>query len=189
MKGKKEKGGYGYIGHRKKVYLLQSFLYVLIGIIIFLGGFLAFKRDAKNVCTMLAILMVLPFAKSMVEFVVLFPFHSPSKEAFERVKKMDLDGMELYSDLVITSSEKVMNLDFLVEGKGTVIGLAGKKGQDVRYIDEYLTKGIRNWGADYNVKILGDEKKFMSALENIKPHEVTDIERKHVVSYIKSLIV
>ena len=42
--------------------------------------------------------------------------------------------MTLYTDLVITSSEKVMSLDFVVVGNKQVIGITSDKKVDISYI-------------------------------------------------------
>ena len=96
--------------------------------------------------------------------------------------------MKLYTDLVITSPEKVMNLDFAVVGAGHVIALVGKSGQDVEYIRNYLTNGVHQWG-DFQVQIVTSEKLFRKETERMQEHAVTEDEAENVDSYIRSLIV
>ena len=97
--------------------------------------------------------------------------------------------MVLYTDLVITSPEKVMNLDFVAIGNGQVVGVTAEKEKELSYIRNYLTKGVQNWGNGYKVKIVDSEKLFISELERVEICEVDEEEEKTVKSYITSLIV
>lgn len=195
-----KKGEFGYIAKRKKRTIVMSFMILLIAVIIFVAGLLLNKMSKANIFTILAVLCVLPWAKQIVALVVLFPYHSVSRERYEKVKtavKGRIDGdtdsddpepVRLYTDLVITSSEKIMNLDFVVVGYGQVIALVGKKGQDVAYIRQYLSKGVAQWG-DYKVKIVESEKLFLKDVEGLQPNQTNPEERENVNSYLRSLIV
>ena len=97
--------------------------------------------------------------------------------------------MTLYTDLVITSSEKVMSLDFVVVGNKQVIGITSDKKVDISYIRKYLTDGVANWGDDYKVKIVESEKLFINELDNVKSVDVDEEQEDNVKSYIVSLIV
>ena len=74
------------------------------------------------------------------------------------------EKMSLYTDLVITSQEKVMNLDFVAVGNRQVLGLVNEKEKELAYIRNYLTKGVQNWGNGYKVKIMDSEKLFLNEL-------------------------
>lgn len=187
-----EKGTYGYIDRQKKRKVIMILLILLIAVAIFVAGLLLNKMSKANIFTVLAILCVLPWAKQVVALVVLFPFHSVEKERYERVRKLvegqAVEGVRFYTDLVITSSEKIMNLDFAVVGAGQVLVLVGKTGQDAGYIRDYLTKGVHNWG-DFRVKVLDREKLFVKELENLQERTVDAEEAENVDSYIRSLMV
>lgn len=187
-----EKGTFQYINRRKKRTVLMALGILLVAVLIFVVGLLLNKMSRANIFTVLAILCVLPWAKQVVALVVLFPYQSVSKERFDKVKKT-LDSypseeVELMTDMVITSQDKVMQLDFAVVGYGQVIALVGKKGQDIAYIRKYLTDGVHNWG-DYKVKILDSEKLFLHEIEDIKVQETDQEEAANVKSYLHSLLV
>ena len=82
-----------------------------------------------------------------------------------------------------------MQLDFVTVGNGQVLGLVSGEKQDLPYIRGYLTKGVRNWGPDYKVKIFDSEKKFLTEISNVKPEETDGEEEEKVRSYLLSLIV
>ena len=183
-----EKGCAGYINRRKKNAFIGVLCMALIGIIVFIVGLFLNNMSNRNIFTVAAVLFVLPGAKYLVRFIVMFPYHSIGEERYNKIKEYLDEGMQLYTDLIITSSEKVMFLDFIVIGNNHVIGLIGK-GQDLSYIRKYLSKGVLNWGDSYKVKIVDSEKVFINELKNIEPADVDEEEENNVKSYITSLIV
>lgn len=122
-----ERGDFGYIQARKRKALLGTILMAVIGVAIFVTGLLLNKMSNRNVFTIIAVLFVLPGAKFLVAYIVTFPYQSVSRERYDKVKSALTENMTLYTDLVITSSEKVMHLDFIAVGNGQVIGLVGPK--------------------------------------------------------------
>lgn len=186
---KVQRGEFGYIQVRKKRAMLGVLLMTLIGIAIFLIGLLLNDMSNRNVFTVIAVTMALPGAKFLVRFIITFPYHSVEKERYDKVKGALPEQMELYTDLVITSPEKVMHLDFIAVGNGQVIGLLGGGKQEISYVRKYLTTGVHNWGSDYKVKIVDSEKTFLGELTKVEPCEVDTEEESNVISYIISLIV
>ncbi len=186
---KVQRGDFGYIKAKKKKSLTGTLCMAAIGVAIFLTGLFLNKMSNRNIFTVIAILFVLPGAKFLVAYIVTFPYHSVSTERYDRVKKVLPKKMVLYTDLVITSPEKVMNLDFVAIGNGQVVGVTAEKEKELSYIRNYLTKGVQNWGNGYKVKIVDSEKLFISELERVEICEVDEEEEKTVKSYITSLIV
>ncbi|RKI31188.1 hypothetical protein D7V82_00750 [bacterium 1xD8-6] len=186
---KVQRGEFGYIRARKRRALLGTVWMAVIGIAVFLTGLFLNKMSNRNIFTVLAVLFVLPGAKFLVAYIVTFPYHSVGKERYDKVQKNMPEGMALYTDLVITSPEKVMHLDFAVVGNGHVICLLGQRKQEISYVRKYLTDGVHNWGSGYKVKVVDSEKKFLGELAGVKPCEVDEEEEKNVKSYLISLIV
>lgn len=184
---KRRKTEYGYINYQKIRQLFMTFLMTAIGIFIYFLGCALNKGENTNVFTIIAILMVLPGAKFFVNFVVLFPYHTPDKKQYEELKSCLQEKGVLYSDLVITSKEKVMNLDFLIIQSGCVLGVLGKKDQELPYIQKYLAQGVRNWASGYSVKIYKEYGEFKKGLGSLKPREAESSEKAE--EYLRSLIV
>lgn len=184
-----EKGEYGYIKKRKRGQLLLAFLMALIGMAIYFTGYIVNGFERNNICLVLGILMALPGAKFLVTYILLFPFHSPSIEEFETAAKLAGKEAHLLSDLVITSTERAMNLDFLYVGNGCVYGLKGKMEKDSQFIQNYLSKGVRNWSGDYTVKIADTKESFFKLLRGISKKEKNKEEEERVLAYLYSLIV
>lgn len=186
---KTKPGEFGYIIARKRKALLGTLIMVLIGLAVFLTGLLLNNMSNRNIFTVIAVLFALPGAKFLVAYIVTFPYHSVSKERYDKVSEILPEKTELYTDLVITSSEKVMHLDFIVVGNGHVIGLLGEGKQELSYVRKYLTNGVHNWGTDYKVKIVDSEKTFLNEVSKIDIIDVDEEEEEHVKSYITALIV
>ena len=188
-KNVKEKGEYGYLSYKKKMFFLRVLGCLVIGLGIFFVGLLI-KKSHKNILTVLAMLMVLPGAKELVGWIIVHPLKPVSREDYEKMKSIVPKDAHFYTGLVMTSPEKVMYLNYLVEVKGSVIGLLGMKGHDAAYIKDYLEKGVRGWGYHYSVKIYENEVEFEKAVKNLEnSEEVSEEEQMSVLDYILSLIV
>lgn len=186
---KAKKGEYGYITKRKKAVFLWTVCLVGIALAVYIVGLLLNKMSYRNIFTVAAVLFALPVAKQIVAAVLLFPYHSVPQERYQKVVDKLPEGMELYTDLVITSSEKVMHLDFLAVGQRQVIGLLGNGKQQLSDVRPYLTRGVQNWGSGYKVKIVDSEKLFLQELQHVAPVETDPEEEALVKSYLTSLIV
>ena len=110
---KAKRGDFGYINNRKKRTLTIAIIYSAISIGIYVLGLVLNHMSRQNLFTVIAVLGVLPIVKQIVGFVVVFPYHSVTEEQYQKVQKALPERMELMTDLVITSSEKIMHLDFL----------------------------------------------------------------------------
>lgn len=183
------RGELGYLEYKKKRAIAGTIAMAVIGIIVFLVGYFLNDMSNRNIFTVVAVLFALPGAKFLVAYIVTFPYHTVGREEYDRVKKHVGEGMELYTDLVITSPEKVMSLDFIAVGNNQVIGLTKDKKVEISYIRKYLTDGVANWGDNYKVKIVESEKLFLNELDGIKPVETDEEQEENVKSYIVSLIV
>lgn len=185
----KEKGEYGYITKSKKYDIIKMLIYLGIALIIFVVGLLLNKMSYVNVFTIVAILFVLPWARVLVEFILLFPYRTPDQAEYEKWKAAVPDGSRLLSDVIITSTEKSMGLDFMVMGSGYVYGLATKEKQDNQYVQNYLKKGVEQNSSGYQVKIFHKAKDFENAIKNRKEKEISEEERENVEKYILSIMV
>lgn len=199
-----EKGDFGYISSEKRKYLFKIILYLLIAAGIFVLGLFLNKFSITNIFTVAAILVVLPWARAVVGYVVFIPYKSVSRERYDKVKALVSKNQRLYADMVVTSPETSMGLDFLVKGNGAVIGLMcktkkgfatslvlGKDGQDIKYVQNYISKGCRNWAPDYRVKIYENEleDKFLREIKDMEDREVNPKEEEDLLGFLHSIIV
>lgn len=186
---KKTKGEYGYITKTKKYDIIKMLMYMAIAAAIFVTGLLLNKMSYTNIFTIVAILFVLPWAKVLVEFIVMFPYKTPAKEDFEQIQAVLPENARLLSDLVITSEEKSMGLNFMLIGNGFVYAWIMNEKQDADYIQKYLRKGVANWSSGYQVKIHRKKQDFFKSVKEAREKEIPAEERQKVEEYLLSLIV
>lgn len=182
-------GEWGYIEKKKWRQLIFTVLMALIGIGIFLIGYYLKGKSNQSIFTVFAVLMVLPGAKFFVSFVVLAPYHTPKREQYEELIRIMPKNSKLFSDMVITSPEKIMNLDFILVSNHHVLGLIGKSNQDSSYIQSYLTKGVRNWGSNEIVKMYSSYEELVKAIKKISEKEINPKEEEKIIAYLTSLVV
>ena len=94
----------------------------------------------------------------------------------------------LMTDMVITSPDKSMHLDFIVITDNQVIGVIGKKKQDTAYIENYLKNGLKeNKVEGFTVKIFDDYNRFEKCLCD-REFEKND-RQDECFRYIRTLVV
>lgn len=189
------KGTFGYIDSKKKAQLIKSILLFGIVLILFVVSIVLKSYPKIYYLTVLTMLMVLPAAKMLVGYVILIPFHSVSKSKYDEVVSRVNEEATLYTDLVITSKEKIMNLDFLVITDQNVIGFIGRKKDNVTYIENYLSTNLKYRAYPHTVEILNDEQMFLEKLSicyankgNIANLE-DSYDEKELKAYLISLMV
>lgn len=182
---------FGYISSQKKFQALMLLLYIAIGVGLFLAGFLITGTRA-NLFTVLGILMALPGAKRVIALVVMMPRQSVEKERYDKMGSVLSGNGVLLTDYVFTSSEKVMNLDFVVIYKKNVIGILGRDGQDIKYMTDYLQKEVEEIVSGYHVRIFSSDEdfyKFYKKMPESAREEDDKTEQDEVVKHLKILAV
>lgn len=182
------KGQRGYINFKKRTQLLKALMYVGIGILIFIFGLLVNKFEKSNIFTIIAILMVLPMAKRLVNFIVFLPFQSVPEETYQAVSLLKKEEDTLYTDAVFTSSEKIMYLSFLIIAGNEVIGLIGREKEDKEYITKYLTESIRKRGWSYKVTIYTKKESFFKRYKTVDRSLIRE-EESELKDFLWSLLV
>ncbi|WP_167956301.1 hypothetical protein [Anaerosporobacter faecicola] len=171
-----DKGKHGYIPYKKKKQLCHTFILAAIAAAIFIAGYLLNDNSRNNVFTILAVLMVLPGAKMLVGYIVVAPYHTMEEKRYADVCKATPEGVILVSDLVLTSPDKVMNLDCAAIDDRHVIALLGKEGQDTSYIQTYLSRTLKNQGYSCEVKVMTDFSKYIHRVKTLTTNTAKEAE-------------
>lgn len=183
-----ERGSFGYIKKKKTRQIVMVLVLLAAAAIIFVTGLLLNKYDRANVCTVISILFVLPIAKNLVIYIVLFPYKGVSEELYEKTKSIVNENAVLMTDMVITSPDKSMHLDFIVITDNQVIGVTGGKKQDVKYIENYLKNSLKeNKIEGFTVKITDDYNQFVKYMPD-REFEKTQMQDE-CFKYIRTLVV
>lgn len=180
-----EKGNPGYIKNRKKIDFLWLLAFVALGVGIFLiGYFLTHVR--ANIFTVLSVLMVLPAAKHIVALIVLLPRKGVSRERYERMEPLIENGT-LYTDYVFTSTDRIMQLDFLLVKNGNVLGVLAPSKQDTEYMKKYLLDCVKKAAPGYHVQLFESDEKMISHVQRLTKREADEEKEKALLEYLHSL--
>lgn len=163
---RKSKGEAGYIAYRKKYELLFSLTLFLIAVGIFILGLALNKWQKGNVFTIVAALMVIPMARFLTQYILLFPFKSVTDSEAREIERAAKGGSIIYADNVITSSEKAMQLSFIVITSNKVLCFTGREKEDALKCQEYLSDLVKRRGFDFKVSATDDRTKFLNLLKN-----------------------
>ncbi len=177
----------GYIANRKKISLLWLLGYLVVAVGIFLIGYF-WTHTRANVLTVLAVLMVLPAAKRVVNLVVMIPRKSVSAERFEAVQAEVGEGI-LFTDYVFTSTEKIMHLDFVVIKNGNVLAVTAPSRQDVEYMKKYLEDCVHKAAPSYHVRVFDTDQELVKQLSRMSQVEGEKESEEKVVEFLRSLAV
>lgn len=189
MKAQMDKGSFNYIKRRKKRQGILSLIMFGIAFGIFLLGLCLNKFDKSNVFTILAVLFVLPSTKMLISFIILLPFHSVDRERYEEVIAAVPEDVNLFTDVVFSSTERVMMLDFLVIDHHYLICYSGKK-DSLKVMEQYLRDGVTKRAFNFKVEAFDDFKRFKHRVSKLKLEESQKGEDyQELMEYVKSLMV
>ncbi|MBR4724465.1 MAG: hypothetical protein IK071_01660 [Lachnospiraceae bacterium] len=163
---RKGKGEAGYISFVKKKELLISIILFLAAAGIFILGLALNKWQKGNIFTIIAALMIIPMARFLTQFIMLFPFRSVTEEEAAEVEKAAKGGSIIYADNVVTSTEKAMQLSFIVITSNKVLCYTGREKEDASKCREYLAGLLSRRGYDYKVTVTGDRTVFFNLLKS-----------------------
>ncbi len=164
--GAKGKGEAGYISYMKKKELMFSIILFLVAAGIFILGLARNKWQKGNIFTIIAAVMIIPMARFMTQFILLFPFRSVSDEEAAEVENAAKGGSIIYADNVIASYEKAMQLSFIVITSNKVLCYTGREKENPDKCREYLADVLKRRGYDHKVTVTDDKTKFFNLLRN-----------------------
>lgn len=180
------KGEQGYIDEQKKRRLLRTVLYFGIAAAILILGLCLNKFEKNNIFTIVAVLMVLPATRALINFIALMPYRSVKKEEVEEVQKLLKGADVMYTDMVFSSTDKIMYCSFLVITADEVLCLAGREKEDTAYIEKYLKESLKKRQISYKFYITKEKKRYLEKLASANAAEEVSEE---LTDFLNSLIV
>lgn len=169
----KSKGTLGYIDNRKLARTLLFLAEVAVVTAIFLTGYFTTGRR-ENLFTVVAIVGVLPAAKALVALIMIFPHHSQSREAYDEVCNAAGDTCVVLTELVLTTTERIMPIDFVVVKENHIIGYTTGKKCDIPFTDKFLTDNMQLNGHKVSVKIMNNKTKFLARTAELARKEISE---------------
>lgn len=175
-----QKGDYKYLQHRKVTQLLISLgCFILVLIAILTGYF--YYGDTKNIGTVVGIVCVIPAAKFLVTYIVMFPYNTPDIKMYERLKEYDVT---LMTGLVMSSTEKVNYAEFaVIKDKHVFFYIQHSKGKE-HDMEKYFKNIIGENFPGTVVKTYTDFEKFCDNVERISAKQQSGAD-KRIADFIK----
>lgn len=169
----KSKGTLGYINNRKIVRSLLLLLEIALVAAIFITGYVVSGRR-ENLFTVVAIVGVLPAAKSLIACIMIWPHKSQTKEAYDEVCGFAGDTCVVLTELVLTTTERIMPIDFVVVKESHIVGFTTNPKCDIPFADKFITENMQLNGHKVSVKIMNNKSKFLSRVKELAGKEITD---------------
>ena len=168
----KKKGEYQYL---KKMPVRQGL--ITLGMLLLSGGVFGLgyflTKDVKNLLTIVAILGMLPAAKSLVSMIMYMKAerYTCQEKLHEGLIRLGVEADSKYPygyDFYITAYDKSFPIAFVIVKMGLLIAVTETDKCDMKaakkHIEEYMAKnGISN----VSVKIIREKDKFLTRLETL----------------------
>lgn len=172
---KKKKFEKGYLTMRKNKLSMNILLNLVFAFAIFILGLFLNKMEARNIFSVLAMLFILPIARSISILLVLVRNHELRKETLLPIEEaIEGRGILLYSP-VFTSKERSMSLDLIALFEDRVLGLNlpekeaktnEKYKKNLEEAKKYIDFHLKNQGLGETIVIYEDSEKFIKAFPN-----------------------
>lgn len=188
---KKKKFEKGYLTNRKMKLWTNIITNLTMAFAIFIFGLLLNKMDVRNIFSVIAILFILPIARSLSILSVLFDKKELEESFLKRAEEtIEGKGILLYSP-VFTSKERSMNLDLIALFPNRIIAYIKKpenflketlKEKYIKNMEEakkYLDGHLKNQGRGETLVIYEDFEKFLNAFSEkiVEDDDLLEIEK------------
>lgn len=125
---------------------------------IFLIGYLVCKTK-NNICTVIAIVLVLPAARAFIAYLMFAKYKTAEKEKYDELKGKTED-FPLLSDCVMTCKEKNIYVPFALVTDTAVYCYTEDTEFDKSYFEKNISEFIKSCGDTVNVKLFTDYELF-----------------------------
>lgn len=166
------KGVYGYVDYRKKKQLFLTLAEFLAVSLIFLTGFLVCKTK-YNICTVIAIVLVLPAARAFVAFLMFAGLKTGDKEKYNELAG-NTAGFPLLSDCIMTCGEKNIYVIFAVVTDAVIYCYSRDTSFDGNFFEKYVSEFIQSCKDTVSVRLFTDYEQFKKKVFTLSPLDGTD---------------
>lgn len=167
-KTKIEKGDYGYIDKSKIRQLIITLLLLVIVVVIFYTGIIRYGHT-KSIFTVLAAVSAIPAAKYAVAYIVMLPYRTGSKMNYDKL--VNYHNITVLSDLLISSTEKVINIVFAVVRDNSVFCYIPNDKYDRVKVEKYLKSFLGKECKISAVKAFKDFESFEKSAKTLDGNE------------------
>lgn len=189
---KNEKGKYCYIKKQRVFEIIKTVLMFGCAIAIYLIGFITLGTN-KNIWTIIAVLSILPAAKSAVSMIMFFRFNSISEDLFLDIEKSRGNVPAIY-ELVFTTSERAYYVLSCACCENTIIMLYEKNGKKdlSKELRDHLIASIDREGLKgYSLKIYTKKEDYINRLTemNLNLNSTDDMSSTYVFALFKAITI
>lgn len=181
-----EKGSYGYIEARKKSQIIKSGIFFAIVAAIYYTGIIA-TGTRNNICTVIAILGVLPAAKFLVSYLVICKFKTPSKDKQDELARIN-GAFVLYSDCAMSCKDKIIYAEFAAVTDNVIYCYTDNRKFNAAYFEREVAEFIKSCGDTVQVKLFVDFAGFSQRLNALKNVEFKQNKMERVAQDFKILL-
>lgn len=164
-----EKGVYGYVDYRKKKQLFLTLAEFLAVSMIFFIGFLICGTK-NNICTVIAIVLVLPATRAFVAYLMFARLKTADKEKYEELNRRT-EGFPLLSDCLLTCKDKNIFIPFAVVSDTVIYCYTEDTAFDRSYFEKNISEFIKSCGDTVSVKLFTDYGQFRDRVTALHPSE------------------
>lgn len=122
---KASKGQYGYFRYERMRRLLITIITVLLPAAIFVAGIIVYGSE-KNLLTVLALVLVIPFAMAFVSLVMVYTHSSIPEEEYREIEE-HAGTLTMAYELYVTHEKASTMVDAFAICGSTVVGLVTEK--------------------------------------------------------------
>lgn len=181
------RGEYGYIDTQKKKQLIKTIIAFLIAAGIFVLGLALNKWQKNNIFTIIAALAVLPAAKIMIRYILIFPFRTSSSEFHQRLEQATESGENVIEDVILATTQKALGFYAIVVTNHMVYACKYREKDDKQKLCDTVGKIIRAWGYHHKVVIAENEEEFFKELKKCEKTEMND-DIQELIKQLRILI-
>ena len=187
MMKRKEKGTYGYIRQQQIYTILRTVLLFTLALGLYAIGYVTTGTN-KNLLTIIAILGILPGAKSMVNMIMFLRFRSISADAYERYEATGGGSHVLYEN-ILTTTQQAYFLPAIFCKNHTVCSFCEKAGE-LKALEDQITETLKQEKIEATVRIFPDERLFIKRLQEMTGLQAVqndENDREEIYKIIKAM--
>lgn len=182
---KKNKGELGYLNYRKKLNFIITMAALLIIAAIFITGLVIFK-SRNNYMTLVATVLVLPWAKLAVSYFILIPHKSCPNDIYIKLEACKKDICTVY-DVVVSNTKKPIGICAMAVTDNSVAALSLDKAPDKSFFEKSLKDFLKNDKLNATVTMYTDADSFLKRVSNMAANfDSTDKNKTDRMQYIKN---
>lgn len=187
MFNKHKKGEYGYIDSYKKSKLIISLIFAAMISFIIITMLFMFG-STQRIMVIFAILLVLPFSKFLIGYIMCAAFKPLSHESYDRISKetKEASGNLLY-DVVITRTEGMKFYQSMYICNSRIYAYVEDKkfNDNKKAYETWIKECVNGTKFDYNIKVFSDLEEYIKKVNSVSAANDKTVKiDKHMVERI-----